>query len=195
VVRHRRRPLELLHAFVIAAALALVTGAVIGVVAGMAPMGYDLRRRLVDVEVAALMGWLAFALVGHAHKVVPFITWTELRKAGRIGKPGTPPVLFADLYRSWAARVTFVLLAAAVGSGLAGTASDNAPLVVAAGALFTATGVVALWNLLSGPRRALRRRVITPGGAGAPNRAPAGVAAPNPGTPPVGAQGRSTPTA
>lgn len=82
VIRHRRRALELLHAFVLTSAACLLIAAAAGALAGLAPVGTIWRIRLTSVEVLALVGWLALAVIGHAHKIVPFIAWSSLRARG-----------------------------------------------------------------------------------------------------------------
>src|SRR3546814_15634166 len=77
----------------------------LGVAAGLAPVSTTWRIRIVSGEVRALAAWLGLALLGHAHKVVPFIVWTKLRIDGRM-PTGGKPLLFGDLFRKRAAQVT-----------------------------------------------------------------------------------------
>ncbi|HLF41831.1 MAG TPA: hypothetical protein VI854_10215, partial [Acidimicrobiia bacterium] len=156
-IKARRRPLGLLHAFVLASAAALVAGAVLGAVAGLAPVEPVTRTRLVTAEIAALVGWLGLAVVGHAHKIVPFISWTALRARGLDrAAGGTRKVLFADLYDPRVARVTWWLGVMGVVSLVVGILIESSVAVSAAGVLLAATGTGALANLGLGPLRAAR---------------------------------------
>ena len=153
VIRHRRRPLELLHAFVLASAASLIVAAVAGGLAGLAPVSVVWRIRLTSVEVLALVGWLGLAIVGHAHKIVPFIAWSSLRARGVTTGPDGTPLLFAHLFHHPTARLTFATATTGVAAALAGAATGTAPLVRLGGVALAATGVLALANLGLGPRR------------------------------------------
>lgn len=157
-IRSRRRSLELLHGFVLASAALLVSAIAAGAVAGLAPVDQVWRIRLVSAEVLCLAGWLGLALLGHLHKVVPFIVWTWLRATDRMPATG-PALLFGDLFRAGPARVTLGLASAGFAALLAGVLSGT-PAVFATGALLVGgAGAVTLWNLATGPRRALRSRL------------------------------------
>jgi len=159
-LRHRRRRFELLHGFVVAAAGALVVAAAAAGVAGLAPLPTLWRARLVSAEVACLAAWLALAVVGHAHKVVPFVSYTALRARGVDRTPAGRPLRFGDLYDPWLARASLagtVVGFAALTGGLLG-ASPAA--VAAGGTALAATGVLTTANLAGGPIRA--RRWLTP---------------------------------
>jgi hypothetical protein len=166
-IRHRRRPLELLHGYVVVSAGFLVLGLVLGAVGGLAELSTLVRMRVVAAEVAALLAWIALAVVGHAHKIVPFISYTALRARGvRTNRQGGP-LLFADLFRVLLARMSLLAgswgFALVVGGILAGTGIA----VVTGGWLVAFAGVLVTWNLAAGP---LERR-----------RAAAVAAAPGPG--------------
>lgn len=153
VIHQRRRPLELLHAFVLASAASLIVAAVAGGLAGLTPVSVVWRIRLTSVEVLALIGWLGLAIVGHAHKIVPFITWSSLRARGVTTGPDGTPLLFAHLFHHPTARLTFATATTGVAAALAGAATGTAPLVRLGGVALAATGVLALANLGLGPRR------------------------------------------
>src|SRR3546814_18218413 len=72
----------------------------------------------------ALAAWLGLALLGHAHKVVPFIVWTKLRIDRRM-PTGGKPLLFGALFRNRAAPVTLGL--AAGGFAFAPSGVPSAP--------------------------------------------------------------------
>jgi hypothetical protein len=151
VIRHRRRPLELLHAFVLSSAGCLGIAAVAGAVAGLAHLDPTWRVRVTSTEVLALVGWLALAIVGHAHKIVPFIAWSSLRAHGVTTAPDGTPLLFAHLLHHPTARTTFIAAAVGVAAALAGTATATSALLRAGGVALAVSGALALANLASGP--------------------------------------------
>lgn len=157
-VRHRRRPLELLHAFLFASAAFLVVATVCGAVAGLAPLSTVTRTRLASAEVAALVAWLALAVIGHAHKVVPFIAYSALRARGVSTNRRGDPLLFADLFDHTAARVVLVGTVGGLGALVTGLLVASPSLVVVGGLAVATTGVVLAANLAIGPVRAGSRR-------------------------------------
>jgi hypothetical protein len=161
-VTHRRRPLELLHGFLFASAAFLVTAVILGGAAGLADVDTGVRSRLVSAEVAALMAWLGLAVVGHAHKIVPFITYTALRARGVTTGPSGRPLLFGDLYDHRTARLTLATSAGGFAAVTAGLLAASAGLLAAGGVALSLTGLLATANLASGPRRAVRHH-LSPG--------------------------------
>jgi hypothetical protein len=155
-LRYRRRRLELLHAFVLAGAGALVIAVALGAVAGLAPVTPRWRARLVPAEVVALAGWLGLAVIGHAHKIVPFIGYTALRARGISHHPGGGPLLFTHLCNGRAARLSFAGTVGGFAALLAGVLAAAPFLLAAGGAALTATGVLTTANLALGPLRLLR---------------------------------------
>lgn len=156
VIRHRRRGLELLHGFVLVSAACLATAVVVGVVAGVAPTSASTRTRLVTAEVFTLILWLGLAVVGHAHKIVPFISWNRLRDRGvRTGRDGKP-LLFAHLVNGPMARATLTMAVLGAVCGVVGTLSATSALLRLAGAALAMTGVLAGANLVSGPLLMIR---------------------------------------
>lgn len=156
VLRHRRRRLELLHGFILAAAVALVAAVVIGAVAALAPVSTTIRMRLVSAEVASLFAWLTLAVVGHVHKIVPFIVWGRLRAAGIKKRPDGRQLMFSDLFDARVARATFVLAVAGCATLVVGFLVASEPTVATGALVLSVTGVVALSNLGFGPRRAAK---------------------------------------
>ncbi len=154
VIRHRRRGLELLHAFVIASAVSLLIAVFAGSVAGVAPIDVEWRVRLTSVEIMGLAGWLALAIVGHAHKIVPFIAWSGLRARGITTGPDGTPLLFAHLFHHPTARLTFAAAVIGVTGALTGLLGANAAILRVGGVALATTGALALANLASGPPRA-----------------------------------------
>lgn len=153
VIRHRRRPLELLHAFLFLSAGFLIAAVIVGAFAALASVDYVTRGRLVAAEVAALAAWLGLAVIGHVHKIVPFITYTSLRARGvKTGANGRP-LLFGDLFHHGVARVTFVASAIGFTAMVGGILADSAPTVAVGGAALAIVGVLVMANLISGPRR------------------------------------------
>jgi hypothetical protein len=161
-VRHRRRPLELLHGFLFTSAVFLVTAALLGAAAPVVDVSVVDRSRLVAAEVAALIAWLSLAVIGHAHKIVPFIAYTVLRGRGiRTGTDGRP-LLFGDLYDHSVADAT--LLTGTVGflAAVGGTLLGSAGMVAVGEVLVSITGVLTTANLALGPWRAARRAEPAP---------------------------------
>jgi hypothetical protein len=153
-VRHRRRPLELLHAFLFTSAGFLVLGVSLGIAAALAAVDPGVRARLVAAEVAALAAWLGLAVVGHAHKIVPFIAYTALRARGTTRGPAGQPLRFGDLYHHGAARLTLVLAAAGFLAVVTGILAAAPGTVAAGGVTLALAGVLVTGNLATGPRRA-----------------------------------------
>jgi hypothetical protein len=156
VVRHRRRALELLHAFLFASAGFLVAAGLLGAAAALAPVDPVERGRLVAAEVAALVAWLGLAVIGHAHKIVPFIGYTALRARGIGTGPGGRPLLFGDLYHHGAARLTFATATVGFAVVVAGILAASAPTLAAGAAAVSVAGALVTSNLATGPRRATR---------------------------------------
>ncbi|HEX6424839.1 MAG TPA: hypothetical protein VFZ79_15255 [Acidimicrobiales bacterium] len=173
-VRHRRRPLELLHGFLLISAAFLVAALVLGATAALADVTPLVRTRLVAAEVAALAAWLGLAVVGHAHKIVPFITYTALRARGVATAPSGRPLLFADLLHDGTARATLAAGTTGFTAVLAGILVASPATLAAGGAAISLTGALATANLASGPRRVARPRA-----AGGP-RPPAPATQPHP---------------
>jgi hypothetical protein len=165
-VRHRRRALELLHGFLFTSAAFLVTAVALGAAAALADGPVE-GARLVAAEVAGLVAWLGLAVVGHAHKIVPFIGYTALRAAGVATAPSGRPLLFGDLFHHGAARVTLVTAASGFATVIAGILAASPTAIAAGGVAVSATGALATANLALGPRRVTRGRR-----SAAPARAP-----------------------
>jgi hypothetical protein len=155
-LRHRRRRLELLHAFVLTGAAALVVATALGATAGLAPVSPLWRARLVSAEVVALAGWLALAVVGHAHKIVPFVAYTALRARGVARHPSGGPLLFIHLFNPRTARAALAGSAGGFVALLAGVLAASPDLLAAGGAALAATGALSTANLALGPLRVLR---------------------------------------
>ncbi len=156
VIAHRRRSLELLHGFVLASAAFLAIAIMTGIVAGLAPIDTELRTRLVVTEVFSLILWLTLAVIGHSHKIVPFITWNRLRSRGIMKGPDGRALLFAHLVNDTAARVTFGAAVVGAGAGVLGVLTATSWLVRGAGISLGLAGVLAVANLVSGPLLMIR---------------------------------------
>ena len=147
-LRHRRRKADLHLVFVVTAAAWLVVAAGLAL-AGALVMAHHYHEglALVAASMVAGGGWLLEALVGHSHKVVPFIVWSLLRSEGTPSGPSGGPLMFADLYHHGWAAVTYASVTAGIGALCTGFATSFAPAVAAGGVLLAATGVVAAANL------------------------------------------------
>lgn len=156
-VRHRRRPLELLHGFLFVSVGFLVAGVALGAAAALADVDLADRSRLVAAEVAALVAWLGLAVVGHAHKIVPFIGYSALRARGVSTSPSGRPLLFGDLFHPGVARATLGTASSGFVLAIAGILSTSTALVALGGVGISLTGLLSTLNLAIGPVRVLRR--------------------------------------
>jgi hypothetical protein len=142
-----------------------VLAACAAAVVGLASVSIVWRLRLTAFEVFALVGWLGLAILGHAHKIVPFIAWSVLRSRGVTTGVDGRPLLFAHLFHHPTARLTFVAAATGVAAALIGIATATAPFARAGGVLLAASGLLATANLAYGPLRISterRNRVSVP---------------------------------
>ncbi|MGH9086771.1 MAG: hypothetical protein ACRDYZ_01440, partial [Acidimicrobiales bacterium] len=155
-VRHRRRKADLHLVFVVTSAAWLVVGGGLAFAGALVlPHHYDEGVALVAAAMTAAGGWLLEALVGHAHKVVPFIAWSALRSRGiATGLSGTQ-LMFADLYdHNWAA-VAYAITTTGIAVLCVGLAA-SLPLATALGGLLLGlTGIVVAANLSIRPVRLL----------------------------------------
>ncbi len=147
-LRHRRRKADLHLVFVVTAAAWLVVAAGFAL-AGVLVMAHHYHEgvALVAAAMVAGGGWLLEAVVGHGHKVVPFIVWSLLRSEGTPNGPSGKPLMFADLYHHGWAAATYASVTAGIGALCAGFATSFAPALGAGGVLLAVTGVVAAANL------------------------------------------------
>lgn len=173
-VRRRRRKADLHLVFVVTSAVWIPLGASLSL-AGAVVMAhrYALGVALVAAAMAAFGGWLLEALVGHAHKVVPFIVWSVLRSRGVTTAPSGKPLMFADLYDHRWAALTYATTTAGIAALCAGLGASLPMATAAAGLLLIVTGVIAAANLSIRPLRLLNPARSKPG-------APGGVRAPAP---------------
>jgi hypothetical protein len=155
-VRHRRRALELLHGYLFTSATFAVIAVGLGATAALAEVDYATRSTLVVAEVTALAAWLSLAVVGHAHKIVPFIGYTVLRSRGIATGPSGRPLMFGDLFHHRTAQASLVVAVAGFDSVLVGVLIRSAPFVAVGGLLVSLTGLIVTTNLVQGPRRAIR---------------------------------------
>src|SRR6185437_3710328 len=96
------------------------------------------------------------ALIGHAHKVVPFISWGILRKRGIATTKEGQPLLFTHLWDRRAGRASWATAVGGFAAVTAGLAAASSASVLAGGVLLAATGLVTCANLSLGPLRAAR---------------------------------------
>jgi hypothetical protein len=151
-LRHRRRKADLHLLFVATAAAWLVVAAGLALAGALLlPHHYRLGVALVAAAMVASGGWLLEALVGHAHKVVPFIVWSLLRSAGARNGPSGKPLMFADLYHHGWAGATYGTITSGIAALCAGLGASWTPAMAAGGALLAATGVLAAANLSARP--------------------------------------------
>lgn len=153
-VHHRRRKADLHLLYVITSATWLVIGVGLALAAALT-VGRDhhLGVALTAAAVTAIGGWLLVAMVGHAHKVVPFILWSALRGRGIEKKADGTPLMFADLYDHRGATLVYGFVTVGVGGLCLGYAASNSIALVIGGGLFVLTGICVLVNLSLRPTR------------------------------------------
>ncbi len=156
-VAHRRRARDLHLVYVLTSAGLLVAGSLLGAAGTIAVrMRVDAGPGLVAAAMVAFGGWLLVALVGHAHKVVPFIGWSLLRARGVRTGPSGRPLAFADLIDARWAALGYGQVTAGVVALASGLATRSVGLLVTAGALLAASGVTVTLNLVVHPWRVAR---------------------------------------
>ena len=106
--------------------------------------------------VTAFTGWLLVALVGYAHKVVPFIVWSALRGRGIKQKADGTPLMFADLYDHRWAGIVYGLVTAGIAAVCIGFATSTSIAIAIGGVLLAVTGLCVAVNLSLRPIRLLR---------------------------------------
>lgn len=146
-VRHRRRKADLHLAFVLSAALWLLAGAGLALAAVLVlPHRHHAGVALTAGAVACFGGWVLEALVGHAHKVVPFIEWSALRSRQVAKNLDGRPLMFSNLYdHTWAA-VTYGLVTTGICALCIGLAASLAAAIAVGGSLLVLTGIVLAAN-------------------------------------------------
>lgn len=168
-LRHRHRKADLHLLFVATAAAWLVVAAGLALAGALLlPHHYRLGVDLVTAAMVASGGWLLEALVGHAHKVVPFIVWSLLRSHGGRNGPSGKPLMFADLYHHGWAGATYGTVTTGIAALCAGLGASWTPAIAVGGALLAATGVIAATNLSARPlqlRTAVRTGPVPPAAA------------------------------
>lgn len=151
-VKHRRRKIELLHAFLFVSMGFLVLAMILAFCASALTVSYATRSNLVSAEVAALTAWLGLAIVGHVHKIVPFIGYSALRAKGITQAPSGGPLMFSHLWSTGPATASLVLGGSGFAAVVAGLLFDVPALVAAGGLGLTACGLVTVLNLALTPR-------------------------------------------
>ncbi len=159
-VVHRKRPPDLHLAFVVTAAAWIIVG--VGLAGGSALVigsHHHSGMALAAASVAAFGAWLFTALVGHAHKVVPFIAWSALRARGVSTEPNGRPLLFSHLYwQSWA-RITYWTTTAGLVALCQGLAASERIVISMGGAFLMVSGLIVAANLAVIPVRLLSASV------------------------------------
>ena len=157
-VRHRRRKGGLHLVFVATAAGLLVAGTGLALAATLEmSRDHHAGMALAAAAVTAFAGWLLEALIGHAHKVVPFILWSVLRGRGVAAGPSGRPLGFGDLYDHRLAVGTNALVTAGITAVAAGLGATQPAVLAAGGGMLAAAGLVAAANLSVTPALVLRK--------------------------------------
>ena len=172
-VRRRRRARDLHLVFVLTSAASLLGGVALALGAAAIESAHPRAGRdLVAGAMALFGGWLLVAVVGHAHKVVPFIAWSLLRARGVIANPRGQALGFADLYSARWARVSYLTITGGVAALGLGLALASPPLTRLAGILLASTGAVVGVNLALGPWRVAHAAPVAAAASGSPDPAP-----------------------
>ncbi len=142
-LRHRKRKSDLYLIFVVTAALWMISGMVLALVAGLViSQNYHLGIMLAAASIAAFGGWILEAFVGHIHKVIPFVLWSSFRSRGVDKNTLGKQLMFADLYNHGIAAVIYVSITLGVTSICLGLASSQSFLLVLGGSLLIASGAL-----------------------------------------------------
>jgi hypothetical protein len=159
-IRYRRRKADLHLLFLVTSAVWLVVGASLALAAELT-LGrhHHAGVGLAAAAVTSFVGWLLVALVGYAHKVVPFIVWSALRGRGIKKNADGTPLMFADLYDHRWAGIVYGLVTAGVAAVCVGFATSTSIAIAIGGVLLAVTGLCVAVNLSLIPVRLL----LTPG--------------------------------
>jgi len=172
-IRHKRRKGGLYLVFVVTSAGLLTAGAGLALAAALVmPRAHHAGMALAAAAVTAFAGWLLETLVGHAHKVVPFIMWSVLRGRGVATGPSGRPLGFGDLYDHRVAAGSYALITAGITAACAGLAATQPAALAAGGGLLAAAGIAVAANLSITPA-ALLRGAPKPAAPGQPGEQPA----------------------
>lgn len=155
-VRYRRRAFEVLHAFIFVSSVFLLTAMVLALLAATLDISTATRTHLVSAEVMALTAWLGLAIIGHVHKIIPFIGYQLLRSRSIATGPTGRPLLFSDLYSRRPAIAALTLGSAGSSAIIVGLLAARGVAVMTGALLLAVTAIVTALNLLAGPRRVLR---------------------------------------
>jgi hypothetical protein len=153
-IRYRRRKADLHLLYVGTSAVWLVVGGALALAAQLT-MGrhHQAGVALVAAAVTAFSGWLLVALVGHAHKVVPFILWSALRGRGVAKKLDGTPLMFADLYDHRWAAIVYGLVTTGIAGVCLGLAGAIPAAIAIGGVLLVVAGLCLTANLSMIPTR------------------------------------------
>ena len=155
-IHHRRRPVDLHVVFVVSSASWLVVATGLGVTSAvLVHLGQHRGVAWTAATVVALAGWLLVALVGHAHKIVPFIAWSALRGRGIAKKANGTQLMFADLFNHRWAMVDYVFVNVSVAALALGFILGDRLAIALGGVLLVATAVTSACNLAWRPTRLL----------------------------------------
>lgn len=159
-LRHRRRGAGLEVLFVTTSALCLPLAAGFAL-AGEVVMLHrpHLGAALTAAAVVAVGGWLLVALVGIAHKVSAFVSWSALHSPRAPLKPNRGKALqFSDLFDRRLEALTYGCVTTGVAGLSAGFAASKSALIGVGGCLLVASAIVTVANLTAAPWWRLRVR-------------------------------------
>lgn len=146
-IKHRHRKLELLHGYIFTSVICLITSAVMGILAVTLNISWSYKEKLSLLTVVFLFGWLATALIGHLHKIIPFIIWGVLRKHGVTKLKNKKPVMFSNLYLANIAKLSLVFVISSFVCFAIGILQGSVDIVKVAGIFIFASALTGFANL------------------------------------------------
>ncbi len=150
-IKNRNRKLEILHGYIFVSAACLAASIVIAILALTLNVGAATRDHLAVLTVVFVFGWLSIALLGHLHKIVPFILWGVLRNHGVTRLRNKKPIMFANLFVGNLAKLTLLLISAGLGVFSIGMVSGSVYVVKSAGLFISLAAGITLFNLTITP--------------------------------------------
>jgi hypothetical protein len=146
-IKHRNRKLELLHGYILTSVLFLIAFMVVGILAFVLKIDWAAKEKLSVLAVVLVVGWLASAIIGHLHKIVPFIAWGILRRAGLTRSRNNKPLMFANLYVANLAKLSLILIASGFICFGLGVLTGFVDVIKVAGILISITSLAVFLNL------------------------------------------------
>ncbi len=160
-MRARKRKIELLQIYIIASLLFLIVSAADVIAIGVYGLHADTPTFLINSLIGSLAAWVLLAIIGHMHKIIPFITYNYLRSHGIRKNKYDKPLSFGDLFNQNVARIDIYFAVSGCVILVVGLFVSNHILVLVSGILFSLTAIVTILNFgiggINGNRLAERK--------------------------------------